>query len=213
MTMPRKLEQDLLALHHNSLFDYQDLAVLREIASNTKGSKKLLDLGCASGRVLIEAKKAGFITAGIDLSPSMISAAKQQTPFAKLYRRDMTKRYYSFKSKFDVVTLVGNTFQMILDPASRQRVIDNASFYLKKGGIFYFWVRSNARTNTTRDIKVKGFHGKKVRLQLTQKDELKNRIRNFNLKITDGGRQAEYNFKTKICTRNEIERCLKKIWP
>jgi len=94
-----------------------------------KPSGRLLDVGCATGALLVEARKSGFETYGIESSSWAAKIAQ------KKYRLDVKRGFFdqtSFpKGYFDVVTLIDVIEHLCEPKLSLLRV----NGLLKKGGV------------------------------------------------------------------------------
>lgn len=65
--------------------------------------KKLLDIGCGTGRHIEKYEKMGLKCTGIDISERMLEIARKRNPRVPLYRMPMEKLKFK-KSTFDIVT-------------------------------------------------------------------------------------------------------------
>ena len=102
-------------------------------------SKKILDVGCATGMHAIELAKQGFQMHGIDISDRMIAKAKknaldaqQYIPFEVLSMLDIAKHQ---AKPFDAVLMLGNVVSMLRDEKEVQQFFNDAKTVLKTGGI------------------------------------------------------------------------------
>lgn len=101
-------------------------------------SKKILDVGCATGMHAIELAKQGFQMHGIDLSENMIAKAKknalesqQYLHFEVLSMLDIAKHQ---AKPFDSVIMLGNVVSMLRDEKEVQQFFTDAKTVLKTGG-------------------------------------------------------------------------------
>lgn len=96
------------------------------------GVKKVLDIGCGTGRHCIPLAKAGYEVLGIDKFEPMLKVArkKAQGLDASFIRKDITE--LNFRDKFDAVICMWSTFYYLPQPIT----VERASKALKPGGIF-----------------------------------------------------------------------------
>ena len=114
------------------------------IKKNSKKAKMILDLGCGTGRHLIELSKLGYSGIGIDQSKSMIECANKNI----LSIPSETKRNLSFQTAniqcfnlnktFDVITCLFHVINYQKTEDELYLAIKNVSNHLKKDGIFIF---------------------------------------------------------------------------
>lgn len=96
--------------------------------------KKVLDIGCATGRHAIELAKKGYIVTGVDASKAAINIAKERAKNldVEFYQQDM--RNLRIKGKYDAVMSMG-TFQYLTTNDDCIKVLDSCNKLLKKNGI------------------------------------------------------------------------------
>jgi SAM-dependent methyltransferase len=100
---------------------------------------RLIDLGCGSGRNVIEAAKLGLDAIGVDLSPESIIIARDYAKRMKLSKKtkffvgDLLKINTKTLGKFDYCILQ----EVIEHVEDYQKLIDIAYSLLKKGGILF----------------------------------------------------------------------------
>lgn len=104
---------------------------IKKLVKKTSG-KKLLDIGCGSGRHLEHYQKMGFDCSGIDISSEMIKLAQQRNPTAKLTVGSMQKLPFS-KNSFDVVTS-----SLAFHYGDFNRILKEVNRVLKPNGIIIF---------------------------------------------------------------------------
>jgi len=104
-------------------------------------SKKILDIGCGTGRHAIELAKRGYKVTGIDLSENLLNKAKEKA------KKENTKvtfvkkdaRNFSFPEKFDVVIMIcEGAFSLMETDDMNYKILKNAEKALKPGGKFIF---------------------------------------------------------------------------
>ena len=111
----------------------------QEIGHNRE--KKILDVGCGTGRHSIELAKRGYNVTGIDLSESMLKHAREKAAgqnlrinFLKLDARNL-----SSKGEFDlVIMLCEGGFSLMETDEMNFKILENAANALKPKGKFIF---------------------------------------------------------------------------
>ncbi|NLI40768.1 MAG: class I SAM-dependent methyltransferase [Caldisericales bacterium] len=105
----------------------------------SRNAKKILDVGCATGKHAIELAKLGYDMHGIDISDNLIQKAKRNAQEARTYidfeamsMLDITKH----KAKlFDAVLMLGNVVSLLDDEKQVLSFFADAKSVLKIGGI------------------------------------------------------------------------------
>ena len=114
---------DLAEEHNRPLFE----AVL-DAAAVGPGTR-LLDVGCGSGLTLTLAEERGAVPSGLDISPGLLTIARERLPHADLREADMESLPFG-DAAFDAVTGV-NAFQFAGDP---RRALREAARVTRPGG-------------------------------------------------------------------------------
>lgn len=100
-------------------------------------SKKILDIGCGTGRHSIELAKRGYNVTGIDLSECMLEMAKQKAKEAKV-KVEFIKadaRYLKFEKEFDLALIIcEGGFCLMETDEMNYMVLQSASRSLKQEG-------------------------------------------------------------------------------
>jgi SAM-dependent methyltransferase len=91
----------------------------------------VLDAGCGTGRVAIELARRGVAIAGVDLDPSMLSAARAKAPELTWIEGDLASA--ELGSDFDLVVAAGNVI-IFLTPGTQGRVVGRLAAALRPGG-------------------------------------------------------------------------------
>lgn len=102
-------------------------------------TRKILDIGCGTGRHAIELAKRGYRVTGIDLSKDQLRKAKEkveiegvEVTFLQGDARDL-----SFEEPFDlVIMLCEGAFPLMETDEMNFRILQNAERSLKEGGKF-----------------------------------------------------------------------------
>lgn len=91
----------------------------------------VLDAGCGTGRVAIELARRGFDCVGVDVSDSMLSAARSLAPELEWHQTDLVD--LDLQRGFDVVVAAGNVIAL-LAPGTEAAVIRRLAQHLAPGG-------------------------------------------------------------------------------
>jgi 2-polyprenyl-3-methyl-5-hydroxy-6-metoxy-1,4-benzoquinol methylase len=108
-----------------------------EIEINFDKTKRILDIGCGTGRHAIELAKRGYYVTGIDLSESQLNRAIEKAKKGNLtinfLRADA--RYLDFNNEFDVVIMIcEGAFPLMETDEMNFKILENARNALKPKG-------------------------------------------------------------------------------
>lgn len=92
----------------------------------------VLEIGCGSGRVASRLSAAGHHVTGIDLSQSMISAARNACPSGTFYQMDM--RHMDIDARFDAIVIAYNTLNLLINNEDLRRCLRECFQLLKRNG-------------------------------------------------------------------------------
>ncbi|MEK7792988.1 MAG: class I SAM-dependent methyltransferase [Candidatus Hydrogenedentota bacterium] len=95
-----------------------------------------LDAACGTGRLLKHLRQHGWSSCGVDLSPAMLAAGRQDPYAAPAAAADM--RALPFRGCFDYVTCLFDSLNFLLTLEDVSRALREIRGVLKDGGIFYF---------------------------------------------------------------------------
>ena len=95
------------------------------------GAKRILELGCGTGRVT-SILSASASTTAVDLLIEMLERARQRAPGARFVAADL--REFSFTSQFDLVILAGDPMAHLTSSAERMRVLERIADHLQPEG-------------------------------------------------------------------------------
>jgi SAM-dependent methyltransferase len=102
-------------------------------------ASSLLELGCGTGSILARITSVPFLT-GLDISPEMLSVAREKVPDAQLVQGDM--KAFSLAETFDVVICVFDSLNHLLSFDAWQSTFDVVHQHLVEGGLFIFDVNT-----------------------------------------------------------------------
>ena len=101
-----------------------------------KYGQPVLDVGCSSGRLVIDFLAQGIDVDGVDISPEMIAlceqnaARKKLTP--KLYNQSMSE--LTLPRKYKTILVPSSSIQLLLKPEQTQQAMSRFFNHLEPGG-------------------------------------------------------------------------------
>jgi ubiquinone/menaquinone biosynthesis C-methylase UbiE len=104
-------------------------------------SKKILDIGCGTGRHSIEMTKRGYKVVAVDLSENMLEKARKKASDAnlKIHFEQQDARNLSFKEEFDgAIMLCEGGFSLMETDEMNFAILQSAYNSIKPGGKFIF---------------------------------------------------------------------------
>jgi SAM-dependent methyltransferase len=120
----------LLPLYDASLQDRGDLLFWESVARRAK-AKRILDLGCGTGRVTAVLSRHGTVIA-VDLLLEMLQRASRQAPRAGLIAADL--RSFAFRAAFDLIVLSDDPMAHLTSGEDRLAVIKLIADHLTSSG-------------------------------------------------------------------------------
>jgi SAM-dependent methyltransferase len=108
------------------------------LAHQQKGS--VLELACGTGQLLIPIADSGFRSAGLDLHPGMLAAARSraQTAHADVALIEDDMRSFSLDEKFSLVFIARNSMLHLHTRDDFAQFFDAVRRHLESGGLFAF---------------------------------------------------------------------------
>lgn len=104
----------------------------------------VLDLACGTGNITIECAKRGYEMIGVDISPEMLSVARQKTLEQELdilfLNQDMTD--FELYGTVDAIFCCMDGINYITEKKRLARMFKLVNNYLNNGGLFIFDIRS-----------------------------------------------------------------------
>jgi 2-polyprenyl-3-methyl-5-hydroxy-6-metoxy-1,4-benzoquinol methylase len=104
-------------------------------------TKRILDIGCGTGRHSIELARRGYSVVGVDLSPNMLAAARSKAQAAGVAPTfvEGDARAVSFREEFDVVVMLcEGGFALMETDEMNHAILRSAANALRGAGIFIF---------------------------------------------------------------------------
>jgi len=102
-----------------------------------KYGQPVLDVGCGTGRILLDFMRQGFDIDGIDNSPEMLALCKQKAEKLNLnpavYQQEMDK--LALPRKYQTILVPSSSFQLLLDATLPPMVMQRFYEHLLPGGV------------------------------------------------------------------------------
>jgi SAM-dependent methyltransferase len=104
--------------------------------------RRLLDVGCGTGKSFLPMLARGYDVAGCDLSPAMVELAREKLPpgLVELFVADM--RDLPVAGSFDLVTCLDDALNYLVDPAELVPALCGMAANLAPGGLVAFDVNT-----------------------------------------------------------------------
>lgn len=177
--------------YYPEAFAGQLLQWLRE--QNLK-PRNCLDLGCGTGILCGLLSENGIRASGMDLSPGMVTIAREQYPQLSFAVADMT--CYRPEERFDLVTCTGDALNHISGMEAVAQVFDRVYDCLNPGGTFVFDILNENEVSDSEPFEMDFSERVRVWFQMTRPTQ-----RDVNLCIRvyeDGALALEENIGETI---------------
>ena len=129
-----------LARYYDSLMSHVDYdrwyMVTTMLADLVSGKPRHLDAACGTGVLAKRLLRDGWNTTAIDLSPSMITIARNQPPYPAAAVADL--RALPFARTFDLITCLFDSVNFLLTLDDVERAVAQCAGALNDHGILYF---------------------------------------------------------------------------
>jgi SAM-dependent methyltransferase len=156
--MPDDWFEDWFGEEYLALYEHRDHHEAREVVALIgermgEVDAPVLDLACGAGRHQRTLCERGWWTIGLDLSPSLLRAARAEDRGAPLVRADMRELPFA-DSSFALVVNLFTSFGYFRDDAQHRRVVAEVARVVRPGGWFvldYLHAEQVRRTLVPRD--------------------------------------------------------------
>ena len=118
--------------------------------------KSVLDVGCATGSLCRELRRAGAETFGVDINRRFIDKARTKDPAGHYMRGNM--RNFRLRHKFDVLVCLGTTFSYNLTNRDIQTCLRNFRGHLRQRGCLMIDVLNAAAFTGPRHFELRSRH-------------------------------------------------------
>lgn len=97
------------------------------------GARTLLEVGCGTGRYLVELRRHFSVVEGLDVEPAMLDVARRRLPQVPLHRGDM--RTFDIGRRFDAVVCLFSSIGYMRTRTDLVAAIDTMRRHLVAGGV------------------------------------------------------------------------------
>ncbi len=161
--MPDDWFEDWFGEEYLALYEHRDHHEAREVVALMaermgEADAPVLDLACGAGRHQRTLCDRGWWTVGLDLSPSLLRAARAEDATAPLVRADMRLLPFADAS-FALVVNLFTSFGYFRDDAQHLRVLADVARVIRPGGWFvldYLHAEQVRQSLVTRDERTVG---------------------------------------------------------
>lgn len=128
---------------------YDTYAQILDVAASGIAGKRIIDIGCGTGLLSVKlAKMGGFVT-GVDISPDMISIAKQRAEALSLpitFAEQPMQQLEGFEG-FDVAVIAIDSLNYVIEHEEVMATLAKIYQALSVGGVLLFDVHSTYKTD------------------------------------------------------------------
>lgn len=132
----KKLAKYYDLIYQDKLYDKETRFVQVLIKKYGITGKRVLDVGCGTGRHAAILNKKGFDVVGVDLNKEMLNIAKKKNKRIKFLQGNM--RTFNLKEEFDIILCLFSTIHYARNYEEIRKTLKNFYKHLRKGGILIF---------------------------------------------------------------------------
>jgi len=109
--------------------------ILKPVSEHHKQAKKVLEIGCGIGEVLVNLPKR-YTVYGLDIERDYIEACKRRIPLGKFFVSSMHN--FKIDEKFDVIFSANDAINFLKDFAQWKSTFIAVNEHLRRDGLFIF---------------------------------------------------------------------------
>jgi 2-polyprenyl-3-methyl-5-hydroxy-6-metoxy-1,4-benzoquinol methylase len=186
----------------------------KEIGFNRQAC--ILDIGCGTGRHLIELTKRGYNVTGIDLSESQLRRAHQKASEQNLVLdlRKMDARDMPFSGEFDLAIMIcEGAFPLMETDEMNYQILHNGYKSLKSSGKFIFTTLNGLFPlfHSVKEFLSQGSDGSKAICEKSSFDLMTFRDYNVTSFTDDSGHKIEIDCNERYYVPSEVTWMLKSL--
>ena len=114
---------------------WQDRPFYRELIE--RSGQPALDVGCGTGRLVLDYLRAGIDIDGVDSSPEMLAICREKAAAVglapRLYLQEMQD--LDLPRRYRTILVPSSSFQLVLDPEQAARTMARFAAHLEPGGL------------------------------------------------------------------------------
>lgn len=114
---------------------WQDRSFYRELIE--RSGEPALDVGCGTGRLVLDYLRSGIDIDGVDNSPEMLAICREKAAAVglapNLYLQEM--QALDLPRRYRTIIVPSSSFQLVLDPAEAARAMDRFAAHIQPGGL------------------------------------------------------------------------------
>lgn len=104
----------------------------------------VLDLGCGTGLLALKYAERGHRVVGVDPAAAMLDVARRASGANRIEWVERTAEQFRTEHRFDLITMTGHAFQVLLDDRQVDATLACMAQHLKPGGLAVFETRNPA---------------------------------------------------------------------
>lgn len=104
--------------------------------------KRVLDLGCGTGRLTVALAERGHDVTGLDPAAAMLAAARLRPGGARIRWVEADARDFDLGERFDLAVMTGHAFQVFLEDDDVRNLLRSVACHLTADGCFAFESRN-----------------------------------------------------------------------
>jgi ubiquinone/menaquinone biosynthesis C-methylase UbiE len=124
--------------------NWPDRAFYRALINQNAGAA--LDVGCGTGRLLLDYLAAGLDVDGVDNSPEMLALCRQKAGAAGIdvenRLHEQTMETLALARRYATIIVPSSSFQLVTEPATATEAMDRFREHLEPGGLLVMSIMS-----------------------------------------------------------------------